>query len=208
MDNKEFFDWFRSQQKNKRLTQNMVDGANELLSVVSADKAKEILAKINNWSLSYMQLSEKGLSLIKEFEGFSSKPYRDSVGVWTIGYGNTYYLDGSKVKSTDKHLSEQEASKLKLDIINRDFVPEINRIFANEIEQNKINQNQFDALILLSYNIGISALSNSRVARYIKTGDMAKAADSFLLWNKAGGRVLNGLIKRREKERRLFLSEQ
>ena len=88
MTNSEFFDWLRSMQDDKKLTQNEVDTANALLSNTDAQTLKNWLMDINNWSdTSGMTLSQKGLDIIKQFEGFRSAPYRDSVGVWTIGYG-------------------------------------------------------------------------------------------------------------------------
>ena len=205
MTNKQFFDWLRQQQDDKRLTQGEVDAANALLEYFEPAKLKEHLIELNDWS-DGMELSSKGLELIKQFEGFRSAPYRDAVGVWTIGYGNTYYPDGRKVSGSDKPLTVAQASQLKLDIINKDFAPAVNTLLADEIKAGKVNQNMFDALVSLSYNIGTGALSRSSVIRHLKQGSKQKAADAFLLWNKAGGRTLNGLVRRREAERKLFLS--
>jgi lysozyme len=207
MTNSEFFDWLRSMQDDKKLTQNEVDAANALLSNTDAQTLKNWLMDINNWSdTSGMTLSKKGLDIIKQFEGFRSAPYRDSVGVWTIGYGNTYYPSGKKVSASDKHLTENEASKLKLDIINKDFSPSVNLLLKKEIEQGKITQNMFDALISLAYNIGTGALARSSVIRHLKAGDKKSAAKAFLMWNKAKGKTLKGLTIRRQKESDLFLS--
>ena len=207
MTNSEFFDWLRSMQDDKKLTQNEVDTANALLSNTDATTLKNWLMDINNWSdTSGMTLSKKGLDIIKQFEGFRSEPYRDSVGVWTIGYGNTYYPSGKKVSASDKHLTENEASKLKLDIINKDFSPSVNLLLKKEIEQGKITQNMFDALISLAYNIGTGALARSSVIRHLKAGDKKAAAKAFLMWDKAKGKTLKGLTIRRQKESDLFLS--
>lgn len=153
-----------------------------------------------------MQLSFKGLELIKSFEGFRSKPYLDTVGVPTIGYGNTYYANGRKVSLQDKPLSQQEASDLKQVIINQDFVPTINQLLKEEISQGLITQNMFDALVSLAYNIGLGNLKKSSVIRLLKQGNKQGSADAFLLWDKAGGKTLSGLTQRRKKERLLFLS--
>lgn len=194
-------------QDDKKLTQNEVDTANALLSNTDATTLKNWLMDINNWSdTSGMTLSQKGLNLIKQFEGFRSAPYRDSVGVWTIGYGNTYYPSGKKVSASDKHITESEASKLKLDIINKDFSPSVNLLLKKEIEQGKITQNMFDALVSLIYNIGVGAFSSSSVIRHLKEGDKKSAAKAFLMWNKAKGKTLKGLTIRRQKESDLFLS--
>lgn len=229
MTHQEFFDWLKKQ-LGKKLTQTMVDGANELLTNMTPEKLKNILTKINGWTdnniatatattthnsavakasasnSSKMQLSTQGLNLIKGFEGFVSNPYQDSSGVWTIGYGNTYYLDGSRVKPTDSPLTEYQASQLKMAIINKDFATAVNRLLAEEIRSGKITQNMFDALVSLGYNIGVGALAKSSVIRYLKEDNKSAAADSFLLWNKAGGQELAGLTNRRMVERQLFLS--
>lgn len=205
MTNKQFFNWLRQQQTDKRLTQGEVDAANALLEYFEPAKLKEHLIELNRWH-DGLKLSNKGFELIKQFEGFRSAPYRDAVGVWTVGFGNTYYPDGRKVSGSDKSLTIGEASQLKLDIINKDFAPAVNTLLADEIKAGKVNQNMFDALVSLSYNIGTGALSRSSVIRHLKQGNKQKAADAFLLWVKAGGRTLNGLVRRREAERKLFLS--
>jgi|26BtaG_2_1085354.scaffolds.fasta_scaffold00182_14 lysozyme len=205
MTNKQFFEWLRQQQTDKRLTQGEVDAANALLEYFEPAKLKEHLIELNRWH-DGLKLSNKGLELIKQFEGFRSAPYRDAVGVWTVGYGNTYYPNGRKVSGSDKPLTIGEANQLKLDIINKDFAPAVNTLLADEIKAGKVNQNMFDALVSLSYNIGTGSLSRSSVIRHLKQGNKQKAADAFLLWVKAGGRTLNGLVRRREAERKLFLS--
>lgn len=214
MSEKEFFDWLRSQQKNKRLTQEMVDGANELLALMTAEELQQSLIKLNNWQAQNdgvgMQLSEQGFDLIAEFESFVAQPYKDAVGVWTIGYGNTYYLDGRKVTANDEPLTKQQAVDLKRAIINKDFAPAVNLMFAEEIEQGKITQNMFDALVSLAYNIGTRGLAGSSVYKHIKAGNFQEASNAFLSWNK--GRVngklveLKGLTRRRKAERDLFLA--
>lgn len=207
-----FFAWLREQQDNNRLTQTMVDGANELLAFLEPVELQKSLAKLNGWSVKGegMQLSKAGSDFIKGYEKFMSNPYRDAVGVPTIGYGNTYYEDRRKVSYQDKAITELRASELKQNIINMDFAPAVNLLFADEIAAGKINQNQFDALVSLAYNIGTRGLAGSSVARYIKQGDMKRAADNFLSWNKGrvNGKleVLKGLVRRRNDERALFLS--
>ena len=211
MTNKEFFDWLRSMQDDKRLSQGDVDAANALLAAVDTKTLQGYLIELNNWQASTnntgkMSLSATGANMIKQFEAFRSKPYLDAVKIWTIGYGNTYYPDGRKVSPNDKPLTEAEATKLKTDIINKDFAPKINLLLAHEIAQGKVNQNMFDAIISLAYNIGTNAFAKSSVLRNLKAGNKQAAADSFLAWNKAGGKILKGLVNRRQAERKLFLS--
>lgn len=213
-DEKAFFDWLRDQQANKKLTQAMVDGANELLALTNPDTLKNALMKLSGQSRPHAKqggftLSDAGANLIKSFESYVGKPYRDAVGVWTIGYGNTYYPNRQKVKPADKPISEPEATKLKQDIINLDFAPAVNLMFADEIADGFITQAMFDALVSLAYNIGTRGLAGSGVARHIKARNKQKAGDAFLAWNK--GRVngklteLRGLTRRRQAERKLFL---
>lgn len=180
----------------------------------NTDKAVDILSKpdvLKPEPQGALKLSKRGADLMKRYEGFSSAPYIDMVGVSTIGYGNTYYPDRRKVKMTDKHLTEPQAAQLAMDIVNLDFAPAVNKIFKDEIASGKLNQNMFDALVSLAYNIGVGALStSSSVTGNIKKGNYKAAADGFLLWNKGrvGGKLqaINGLTRRRKEERDLFLS--
>lgn len=148
-----------------------------------------------------MQLSEKGLNLIKEFEGFRSNPYKCSAGVATIGYGSTYYRNGKKVSMSDKPISEDEANSLLAYIANKDFGE-----FVNKVVKVELNQNQFDALVSFAYNLGNGNLQNSTLLKKVNQKDFVGASKEFVKWNKAGGKELIGLTKRREKERDLFLS--
>lgn len=215
MTHEEFFNWMREQQDPKRLSQEMVGGANELLALLTAEELKASLSKINNWSdkedsVKTLKFSEKALTELGILEGFRSAPYKDIAGVWTIGYGNTYYPNRKPVTASDKHLTKQKALKLKTDIINLDFAPAVNILFADEIESGFLNQNMFDALVSLAYNIGTRGLAGSTVTKKIKAKDKLGAANAILSWNKAkinGVRQpIKGLIIRREKERKLFLA--
>lgn len=212
MDAKQLFDWVRANQANKKLTLVQVAAINNMLITMSPDFLQEQLSLLMGWGVSSeLKLSKRGINLMKRYEGFRSAPYIDMVGVTTIGYGNTYYPDRRKVQLSDKHLTEPQAEQLAMDIINLDFAPAVNKIFKDEIASGKLNQNMFDALVSLAYNIGTSALANSNsVTGNIKKGNYKAAADGFLLWNK--GRVngklqaINGLTRRRREERELFLS--
>lgn len=212
MDVKQLFDWVRANQADKKLTLVQVAAINNMLITMSPEFLQEQLSLLMGWGVSSeLKLSKRGINLMKRYEGFRSAPYRDMVGVNTIGYGNTYYPDRRKVQLSDKHLTEPQAEKLAMDIINLDFAPAVNKIFKDEIASGKLNQNMFDALVSLAYNIGTSALANSNsVTGNIKKGNYKAAADGFLLWNK--GRVngklqaINGLTRRRREERELFLS--
>lgn len=208
---KAFFDWMRSQQDDGILSKTEVNGANELLALFEPAELKAILIKVNGWSDGQeMKLSESGMALLNEFEGFRSKPYLDSVKKPTIGWGTTYYPDGREVRMSDKPVTRAEAARIKQAVLNQDFSPAVNMMFADEIERGEITQNMFDALISLVYNIGVMGLKASSIYRNIKAGRYSAAADSFLLYNK--GRinghleVIGGLVARRHKERALFLA--
>lgn len=214
----EFFVWMRQYKKDNKLTQEMVNAALAMIASMGTDAVQLSLSKINGWTIavddgkpSVMGLSPNGVEMLAKFEKYVGTPYKDMVGVWTIGYGNTYYPNGKRVKSTDKPITKAEAVKLKMDIVNRDFAAAVNIIFANEIEKGRLSQNQFDALVCLAYNIGTNALQGSSVARLIKQNRMSAAADAFLLWNKGKvngvRRVIKGLVNRRQAERTLFLTK-
>ena len=147
-----------------------------------------------------MKISQRGLDLIKDFEGFSSTAYLDVVNIPTIGWGNTFYADGTKVKLGDQ-ISKTDALKLLEVIANRDFA---DKIFP--LIKVKVTQNQFDAMVSLAYNIGVGNFLKSTLLKKLNASDFAGAGEEFLKWNKAGGKEVLGLTRRREREKQLFLS--
>ena len=153
-----------------------------------------------------MKISEKGLRLIQEFESFVNTPYQDSVRVWTIGYGSTYYPNGKRVTKSDKPINRLYAETIQQNVIENDFAPVVNDLLKKEIENGFVTQNMYDAILSLVYNIGVNGFKKSSVLKWIKQGDKENASNAFLLWNKAGGKVLEGLVNRRKKERDLFLA--
>lgn len=140
-----------------------------------------------------MRTSQRGLSLIKSFEGLRLQAYQDSVGVWTIGYGAT-----RGVKS-GMSISKEQAERMLLNDVQR-FEAEVQRLITAPL-----NQNQWDALMSFTYNLGAGNLESSTLRRLLNCGDYSGAAEQFPRWNKAGGKVLAGLTRRREAERALFL---
>ena len=148
-----------------------------------------------------MKISNNGINLIKQFEGLSLKPYRDVAGVPTIGWGSTYYKDNKKVTMNDKPITEDEANLLLEYIANKDFGDKINTLVKVEL-----NQNQFDALVSFCYNLGIGNFKSSTLLKKINQDDFKGASEEFIKWNKVGKTELVGLTKRREKEKKLFLS--
>ena len=146
-----------------------------------------------------MQTSDKGIALIKQFEGCKLTAYQDSVGVWTIGYGWTQPVDGKPIRAGMTIKQETADRLLKTGLVS--YESDVSRLVKVDL-----TQGQFDALVSFTYNLGARSLSTSTLLRKLNASDYAGAADEFLRWNKAGGKVLNGLARRREAERALFLS--
>lgn len=145
--------------------------------------------------------SKKGIDLIKKYEGFRSKPYRCSAGVPTIGYGATYYPNGQKVKLSDPAIDEKHASIL----LEAMLVPYEKAV--DSFCRDDINQNQFDALVSFAYNLGTSALKNSTLLKKVNKNPNDKSiALEFNKWVNAGGKKLEGLVRRRTEESKLYFS--
>jgi GH24 family phage-related lysozyme (muramidase) len=143
-----------------------------------------------------MKLSDKGAALLEEFEGFRSRPYRDAVGVWTIGYGST-----KGVGPNTPHMTPGQArARLKREV-DQVYGAAVNRLGV------PLNQHQFDALCSFVYNLGPGAIGpTTGIGRALRARDYRRAADELLKWDKAGGRTLLGLTRRRRAERALFLT--
>lgn len=138
------------------------------------------------------------IDLIKQFEGFRPEAYKDSVGVWTIGYGTTI-INNQPVKQ-GMTITQEQALQL--------VQQEVNKLWSQieSILKVKINDNQMNALIDFAYNLGFGSLKNSTLMRLVNESKFDEAANQFPRWVYAGGKVLPGLVRRREAERQLFLS--
>lgn len=141
-----------------------------------------------------MKTSTNGVNLIQQFEGLRLQAYQDSVGIWTIGYGHT----GADVKPGLKISQDQATSLLEKDLAR--FEAGVNKLVSVPL-----TQNQFDALVSFSYNLGIGSLQSSTLLKLLNAKNYQGAAEQFPRWNKAGGDVLAGLTKRRLAEQGLFL---
>jgi len=147
-----------------------------------------------------MNINKATIDLVKEFEGCKLTAYRDPIGVWTIGYGTTARAGLGIIPTGGMTITQSEADQLLADGLNK---------FADQIRpmiNAGLNDNQFGACVSLAYNIGGHGFSTSSALKHINAGDYDKAANAILLWNKAGGKVLKGLVRRREAERKLFLT--
>jgi lysozyme len=149
-----------------------------------------------------MKSSDNGIRLIQEFEGLRLTSYLCSAGVATIGYGATFYQDGSKVKLGQTITNTQANQLLK------DHLKEFEGAVIGLLNTTKVNQNQFDALVSFAFNLGAANLAKSQLLRFIKANpNDPKIAAEFLKWNRAGGEVSTGLVRRRKKEAELYFTK-
>tara|TARA_R100000742_G_C4276498_1_gene97633 strand:- start:982 stop:1410 length:429 start_codon:yes stop_codon:yes gene_type:complete len=139
-----------------------------------------------------MKLEQKGTELLKHFEGCELTAYQDSVGVWTIGYGHT------KGVYEGMTITQEEAEQMLLTELE-EYESYIENMVAVPL-----TQNQFDALVVWVYNLGPTNFKNSTLLKELNHGNYTAAGKEILRWNKAGGKVLAGLVRRREAEAQLF----
>lgn len=142
-------------------------------------------------------LSQNGVNLIKQFEGLRLTAYQDVSGVWTIGYGWTHAVNGRPI-SKGVTITNAQAEELLITGL-QSYVSGVNAVLTRDA-----TQNQFDAMVSLCYNIGVSGFQSSTLVKYFNQGNISGASAQFLVWNKSGGRVVQGLVNRRIKERALF----
>ena len=189
---KAIFDYLRKISGGS-LTQKQVDAA-DLLIATASDTVADMLGISAE---SVKKVSTAGIALICSFEGLKLKAYDDGVGIWTIGFGTTIYPNGIKVKKGDTCTEAQAKAYMAHDL--KKFESAVNNAVTVPI-----NQNQFDALVSLAYNIGTGALKESTLLKKLNEADYKGAAAQFNVWNKGGGKVIQGLVNRRAVERKLF----
>lgn len=141
-------------------------------------------------------------ALCRRFEGFRAKPYRCPAGVPTIGYGNTYYPGGQKVTMTDSAISEATARAMLLHELRETYLPGVARMCPVLLAPG--NNARLNAIVSWTYNLGVGNLQVSTLRRRINEQNWEAAREQLLRWNKAGGRVLPGLVKRRQAEAELL----
>ena len=148
-----------------------------------------------------MKLNNSGYLLITEFEGFSAKPYLCSAKVPTIGFGNTYYTNGTKVTLLDKPITRVQAFEMFKSIADK-FASKVSKLVTSPL-----NQNQFNALVSLAYNIGIAAFTNSTLLKKVNINHNDKSIElEFLKWNKVNKKEVAGLTRRRNYEADIYFS--
>ena len=139
-----------------------------------------------------METSNEGISLIQKFEGCELKAYQCSAGVWTIGYGHTKnVIEGMTI-------TKEQAEQMLVDELHE------YENYINEYVTTALSQNQFDALVSWVYNLGPANLKASTMLKVLNSGKYEDVPAQMKRWNKAGGKVLEGLIRRREAEACLF----
>lgn len=149
-----------------------------------------------------MKINSAGIELIKKWEGKKLTAYPDPATggePWTIGYGHTTAAGPPAVKKGMK-ITDKDATEILVNDLKK---------FEAAVAKGltvKATDNQFSAMVSLCFNIGPGNFAKSSVLRKLNAGDIKGAADSFLLWNKAAGKVMKGLTNRREEERKLFLT--
>jgi lysozyme len=158
-----------------------------------------------------MNISARCIEDIKHHEGVRQKPYRDSVYLWTVGVGHLMYDSQAKLP-----VDQRSAIQL-LPQDNRTFsMEEVDAILRSDLARFErgvttfcpvpLTQGNFDGLVSFAFNVGLGTLQRSTLRQKVLRGDMESAADEFLKYNKAGGKILKGLVTRRNDERALFLS--
>ncbi len=146
-----------------------------------------------------MRCNDVGIDIIKTFEGFESHPYRCSADVATIGYGTTR-VGGKRVTMDMEPISRERGEELlRIDL------EKVERAVSRLIKV-ELNSNEFSALCSFCYNVGSGNLQNSSLRSKLNRDDRDGAADEFPKWRRAGGKILAGLVRRREFERKLFVS--
>lgn len=138
----------------------------------------------------------QALNLCKFFEGFSAKPYLCPANVWTIGYGSTYYENGRKVTPSDLPISKERAEELLRYEIAHTYLPGVLRHCPNLAA----HQGPLNAAVDFVYNLGVGRLQTSTLRRRLAAEDWDEAKTELRKWVRGGGRILPGLVKRREAE--------
>lgn len=166
-----------------------------------------VLIPVNTIDIDYVnfvtevpvRISESGIQLICQFEGFRENPYLDNKGIPTIGYGTIQYDDGTAVTMTDQPISQTRAMELLEFNVNKKCDAINSAVTAG------LTQNQFDALCSFTYNVGIHAFNTSTLLKELNSGNITEAADQLLRWDHVGASVDIGLLNRRRAEKDLFL---
>lgn len=147
-----------------------------------------------------MNVSDKAIKMIRHHEGVRVKPYQDAIGLWTVGVGHLIGDGKTLPDEWNRTLTMGEVDEILRKDLAR-FEAGVERLCPTGLTQSR-----FDALVSISFNFGLGNLQRSSIRMKHNRGEFEDAADSFLLYNKAGGKIFKGLVNRRNDERALYLS--
>jgi lysozyme len=163
-----------------------------------------------------MKASKKLLKMLAHHEGVRQRPYQCPANLWTIGVGSLLYPEQARIPSTPEGMAKRKAWPLKPEDNRTWSMEEVDRILAKDVERFergierlisiRLTQNEYDAVLSFAFNLGLGCLQRSTLRAKLNRGDKEGAIESLLKYNKAGGKVLKGLDKRRKDEAALFLS--
>jgi lysozyme len=167
-----------------------------------------------------MKISEKGEHLMHFFEGYRNKPYRCSAAIWTVGWGHAMYSDQLKLPNVRKEgytgliRSDYQLKGEDARVWSKDELVDLFKVDINTFERGVLrlsptlanHQSKFDAVVSFAYNAGLGNYQRSTIRMKVNRGDWEGAAEAFMMWTKAGGKEVAGLVKRRKAEVALFLA--
>lgn len=168
-----------------------------------------------------MKVSDSALKMLKHHEGVRTKPYRDVVALWTIGVGHLMYPEQANLPNRKNAKPEytgpcREDYQIRIEDFRIFSMEEVDGLLKSDLARFErgvdrlisvpLSQNQFDALVSFSFNLGLGTLQRSTLRQKVNRGDFEGAAEEFLKYTMAGGKVFRGLVNRRNDERALFLS--
>ena len=192
------YSWLRALSGGK-LSNAQVIAGDKVIAMHGLPVFADIIGfKLNALVSGLRDISEKGLSLIREAESLELKAYLDTGGVWTIGYGTIKYPNGVRVKKGDVCTRKQAEIRIKNDSLW------VDACLDKHVKVN-VSQNQFDVLASFIYNIGESAFIKSTMLTLINNSNFSSAASQFDRWIYDNGKEIKGLVNRRAKEKALFL---
>jgi lysozyme len=156
-------------------------------------------------------ISKKAMEMIKHHEGVRFKPYRCPAALWTIGVGHVLYPEQGKMKMEDRAqfaLRPEDARTFTKEEVDEILAQDLRRFVAGVSRYcpGSLTQGQLDALVSFAFNVGLGTLQRSTLRQKHNRGDYEGAAEEFLKFTKAGGKVLRGLVNRRNDERALYMS--
>lgn len=166
-----------------------------------------------------MRTSDKGIHLMHEFEGYRNRPYKCSARIWTVGWGHAMYPEQLRLPNVRKDpytgmirdefpLKPEDDREWSREELEQIFKDDLRRFEVGVLKMcpKLIDQGLFDACVAISFNMGLGNFQRSSIRQRINRGEPKESiAEAFMLWTKAGGKVLNGLVRRRKAEIGLFL---